>query len=128
MEQELPRTGSAMSKSKRSGASPQASFQSKRFRATAASGHNPSGGLQFLFDIERELNHALHQLFGWQSRKVPEHQLLDIEPHEIPQLERAAARGEDKIAMPVIHDDQIPPSVESRAPQFPGGPFKRVTR
>ena len=40
--------------------------------------------------------------------KVFEHQLHDIEPHKIPQLEGAAARSEDKIAMPAIHDDQVP--------------------
>jgi len=67
-------------------------------------------------------------LFGWQSPKVFEHQLLDVEPHKISQLERAAARGEDKIAMPVIDDDQVPLGIESRAPQFPSGSFKRVAR
>jgi len=49
----------------------------------------------------------LHQLLGWQSPKVLEHQLLDVKPHKIPQLQGAAARGEDKIAMPVIHDNQL---------------------
>src|SRR5258708_4921449 len=90
--------------------------------------HNPSHGLQFLFDIQRELNHALHHLFDRQTRKVLEHQLLDIEPHKVTQLERATARGENKITMPAIHDDQVAPSIESRAPQFSASPFKRVAR
>src|SRR5712691_13285688 len=90
--------------------------------------HNPSHGLQFLFDIQRELNHALHHMFDRQTRKVLEHQLLDIEPHKITQLESATARGENKIAMPVIHNDQVALSIESRAPQFPASSFKGVAR
>ena len=64
-------------------------------------GANPSRGLQFLFDIQGELNHALGHLFDRQTREVLEHQLLDIEPHQITQLQRATARGENKIAMPL---------------------------
>jgi hypothetical protein len=47
--------------------------------------HNPSHGLQFLFDIQRELNHALRHLFGRLTSKVLKHQLLNIEPHKITQ-------------------------------------------
>src|SRR5882724_6310407 len=97
-------------------------------RPAAASPAHPSHGLQFLFDIQRELNHALRHLFGRLTSKVLKHQLLDIEPHKVTQLERATARGEDKIAMPTIHDDQVAFSIESRAPQFPSGPFKGVAR
>jgi len=45
--------------------------------------HDPSSGLQFLFDVQRELNHALCYLFDRQTRKVLEHQLLDIKSNEI---------------------------------------------
>src|SRR5258708_1955676 len=90
--------------------------------------HHPSRGLQFLFDIQRELNHALRHLFGRLTSKVLKHQLLNIEPHKITQQERATARGENKIAMPVIHDDQVALSIESRAPQFPANSFKGVAR
>src|SRR5437667_12326236 len=91
-------------------------------KPAAASPAHPSWGLQFLFDIQRELNHAVRHLFGCQTRKVLQHQLLDIKPHEITQLERATARGEDKIAMPVIHDDQVAFGMESRLPHFTVGP------
>src|SRR4029077_8440644 len=89
---------------------------------------HPSQGLQFLFDIQRELNHALRDLFGRLTSKVLKHQFLDIESHKISQLERTTARGEDKIAMTTIHDYQVAFSIESRAPQFPGGPFEGVAR
>jgi hypothetical protein len=87
-----------------------------RDRGAAAVHSNLSGWLQFLLDIERELNHAFHQLFSWQSSEIFEHQFLDIEAHQISQLEGAVARGEDKIAMPVIDNDQIPLGIKSRAP------------
>lgn len=65
------------------------------------------------------MNQALHQWFGWQCSKVFEHQLLDVEPHKMPQLKGAAARGEDKIATPVIHVDQVPLGIESSGPAAP---------
>src|SRR5215469_6167221 len=88
--------------------------------------HNPSRGFQFLLDIERKLNHALRHLFGWQAGKVLEHQLLDVEPHEIAQLERASTRSEDKIAVAAVDYDEVAFGIESRAPKLSGGPFKGV--
>src|SRR5215472_7680897 len=85
-----------------------------------------SGEFQFLFDIERELNHPLSYFGRPTFQQVSKHQLLNVQPHEIAQLERPTARSEDKVAVAAVHDNQVAVGIESRAPQFPRGPFERV--
>jgi hypothetical protein len=60
-----------------------------------------SDRFQFFFDIQRELGHAVGHLFGRKTGKVFQHQFFDVEPHQITQLQSAAACGKDKITMPV---------------------------
>jgi len=41
------------------------------------------GGLQFVLDIKRELNHPLRHLLGWQPGEVLEYQFLHIKPNQV---------------------------------------------
>jgi hypothetical protein len=46
-------------------------------------GRAGSPGFELLFCIQRQLDHALEQLIGWQSREVLEHELFDVESHQV---------------------------------------------
>src|ERR1700682_1012079 len=84
--------------------------------ADGGSGNCPSARFQLFFCIQRQLDHALEQLIGGQSREVLEHQLLDVESHQVAQLQRAIACREHKVAMPTVDHDDVALGVETAAP------------
>ena len=59
---------------------------------------------------------------------LPEHQLLDLEAHQVAQLQRVCSCGEDEITVSAIHDNEIALDVEARSPQLSDGALKRVPR
>ena len=60
---------------------------------------------QLLFDVERQLDHAFRHLFRRQPNEVLKYQLFNIQSDEIAELEGAAARGKNEIAMAAVHDN-----------------------
>ena len=74
-----------------------------------------------LFGAQGQLDHPLKQLFRRQAGEVAHDQLLGIEPDQVAQLERLAARGENEVPMPVVDEDQVAGRVEPRPPELAGG-------
>lgn len=64
-------------------------------------------GLELLLGVQRELDHALEELVVGRAGEVAQHQLFDVEPHEIAQLQRAIARREDEIAVAAVDDMRL---------------------
>src|SRR5215831_6000517 len=62
---------------------------------------------QVLFGAQGQLDHPLEQLFRRQTSEVAHNELLGIQPDQIAQLERLAARGEDEVPMPIVNEDQV---------------------
>jgi len=44
------------------------------------------GRFELFFRVEGKLDHALEELIGRQSREILEHELFDVQAHEIAQL------------------------------------------
>lgn len=65
-----------------------------------------------LFGAQPQLDHPLEQLFRRHAGEIAQDQLFCVEPDQVAQLERFAARGEYEIPVPVVHDDQVAPDVE----------------
>src|SRR5580704_10785247 len=83
---------------------------------------------ELLFRIQRQLDHSLEQLIRRCSGKILQHQLFDIQSHQVTQLQCTIARRKHKVAMTTVDDDDIAIAVETTAPQFSSRPFKRVAR
>ena len=66
--------------------------------------------------IERQFDHSLEKLISGNAAKIPQHELLDIEPYEIAKFERLGTRGEHEIAMAVVHDDHVARRIEAGTP------------
>ena len=79
-----------------------------------------------LLRTEGQLDHPLQQLIAGQPHEVAQDQLLGVEPEEVAELERLAARGEDKVAMAVVDDDEVALGIEAGAPRSPGRPLEGV--
>ncbi len=85
-----------------------------------------SARLQLLFCIQRQLNHPFEQLIGGQSCEILEHELFDVEPHEVTELQGAIAGGEHKVAVAAVDHDDVALGVEAAAPQLAGGALEGV--
>ena len=85
-------------------------------------------GFELFFRIERQLDHALEQLIGGQSREILEHELFDVQSHQVAQLQCAIARREHEIPMTAVDDDDVALGVEAATPQFAGGSLEGVAR
>src|SRR5579863_3098338 len=79
-----------------------------------------------LLCAEGQLDHPLQELIAGKSHEVAQDQLLGIESDEIAELERLAARGEDKVAMAVVDDDEVALGIEAGAPRSAGRPLEGV--
>src|SRR5256885_12986316 len=77
-----------------------------------------AGRLQLLLGVQRKLDHALEQLLCGNAGEVAEHELLDVEPHEVAQLKRAIARREDEVAMAAVDDDDVALGFEAAPPEL----------
>jgi hypothetical protein len=62
---------------------------------------------KMLLDAHVEFHHAFEQAFRRQAGEIGVAEFLHIQPAEVVQLERSAARSVDEVAMRIVDADQI---------------------
>jgi hypothetical protein len=87
----------------------------------------PLTRFQLFFRVERQLDHALKKLIGRQSCKIPEHEFLHVQPHEVAQLQRPVPCRKDKIPVSTVDHDDVALGVEAAAPELAGRALEGVT-
>ena len=79
-----------------------------------------------LFGTQGQLDHPVEQLFRRHTGEIAHNEFLGVEPDQVSQFERLAARGEDEVPVPIVDKNEVSARVEPRSPGLAGGTFEAV--